>query len=241
VRTGVLTRRQLLASSLALGIPISAATPFQQAAGRRLRLGVLQSQVPFIDPYDIAGSRQRALSAYRVLIRRSLSEHGPLDWLVGGALPLSGPGPFSERVLGQLALSEHCEEVRAFARITTAHHLRLTLDVWWRGIDGRVARRLLTFHESGHWHTGKHASIQVCEGVALHKTGRYSSLSLADLSDECRSHARHGVRIATLYGPAAPPGASPAFFNGSALLGPDGSLITQTRTQREACFVAELV
>lgn len=236
----MLTRRQLLASSLALGMPITAATPFSRAAGRKLRLGVLQSQAPFIDLYDLAGSRQRALSAYRVLIRSSLAEHGRLDLLVGGELPLSGPGPFSEDVLEQLALSEQCAEVSAFERLAKAHQLRLTLDVWWRGIGGRVARRLLTFNESGHWHTFEHAAIQLLDGVALHATGRFSSPSLADLSDECRSHARHGVRIAALHGPAAPPGAVPAFFNGSALVGPDGLLIAQMRTQTETCLLAEL-
>ena len=194
-----------------------------------------------MDPHDIAGSRDRAFSAYHSLIRRSLDEHGSLDWLAGGAFPLSGPGPFPAPLLEQVALAEHCAEIQSLASLAKVHRLRLTLGAWWRATGIGVVPRLLLFDSGGQWQTLPPSEKSPFESVQLHMPASPgNSSSLAGLAARCRRQRRYGAWIEMMRGPAAPPGACPAMSGGSAIVGPDGGLIARASVSEESCLVAEV-
>ena len=237
----MLTRRQLLVSAAVLGLPVAAAARTSPDLSRgRLSLGLLQSREPFIDPQDIAGSRARAFNAYRVLIQRSLDQQGALDWLAGGAFPLSGPGPFPEPVLKQLALTDSCTEVASLAALARNCRLRLTLGAWWQETGTGAVPRLLVFDGSGQYRTQPPPGNRACDGMQLHMPAWAGVQSMAALAAQCRRQARYGVRIEMLRGPAAPPGARPAMSGGSAIIGPHGKLIAHAGPQAETCVTAEV-
>ena len=219
-------------------MPVAAAVPLPDEPRSSLRLGLLQSRQPFMDPYDIAGSRDRAFSAYRVLIRRSLEEQGPLHWLAGGAFPLSGPGPFPEPVLEQLALTERSAEVKWLKSFAKTHRLRLTLGGWWQDTGTGIANRLLMFDSRGQCRALPPYEHWASESVQLHMPAQFAIPSLSGFAANCGRLNRYGAWIETLQGPAAPPGA-PAMFGGSAIIGPDGGLLAQAGLQ-ESCLVAEV-
>jgi len=237
----VLTRRQLLGSVAALGMPVAAAMPFPVAPRGGQKLGLLQSREPFMDPHDIAGSRDRALSAYRLLIQCSLDEHGSVDWLAGGAFPLSGPGPFPAPLLEQVALAEDCAELQSLASLAMAHQLRLTLGAWWRETGIGVVPRLLSFNSGGQWQALLPPEKWPSESVQLQLPASPGNPSLlAGLAARCRRQHRYGALIEMMPGPAAPPGARPAMSGGSAIIGPDGGLIARASMSAECCLVAEV-
>jgi hypothetical protein len=220
-------------------MPVAAAIPLPVGPRSGLRLGLLQSRQPFMDVHDLAGSRDRAFSAYRVLIRGSLEEHGPLDWLAGGAFPLSGPGPFPEPVLQQLALTERSAEVKWLKSFARAHQLRLTLGGWWRETGTGIAYRQLMFDSRGQCRALQPSERWAPENLQLHMPAHRGIGSLSGFAAECGRRNRYGAWIEMLQGPAAPPGARPAMFHGSAIVGADGGLIARAGTQAETCLVAE--
>lgn len=238
----MLTRRQLLLSAAAIGIPVAASIPLPLAGEPRngLRFGLLQSRQPFMDPHDIAGSRERAFTAYRVLIRRSLEEHGPLDWIAGNAAPLSGPGPFSQPVLEKLALSEASTEVKWLKGFTEAHRMRLTLGGWWQGAGGGIAYRLLDFDNRGKCRALVPSERWVSEGVQLQMPAHCGTPSLSGFAAECGRLHHYGAWVEPLQGPAAPPGVPSVLLPASAVVGPDGQLIAHAGRQTESCLVVEV-
>lgn len=237
----MLTRRQLLVSAAAIGMPVAAAAvPFPDAPRDSLRLGLLQSWQPFMDPHDIAGSRERAFTAFRVLIRDSIAEQGSLDWLAGGAFPLSGPGPFPEPVLAQLALTPHSPETKWLKSFSKAHQVMLTLGGWWREAGTRIAYRQLMFNSFGQCQALQPSEHWAGERVQLRMPARCGTPSLSDFAAECGRLGQYGAWIETLSGPVAPPGAPPAMLRGSAVVAPDGGLIVHAGTQAESCLVANL-
>ena len=221
-------------------MPVAAAIPLADEPRRGLRLGLLQSRQPFMDPHDIVGSRDRAFSAYRVLIRCSLEEHGSLDWLAGGAFPLSGPGPFPEPVLEKLALSERSPEVKWLRSFAKAHRLRLTLGGWWREPGVGIGYRLLAFDSRGQYRALLPSKHRASENVRLHMPAHGGIRSLSGFAADCGRLHRYGAWIEMLSRPMVPPGARPVMFNGSAVVGPDGGLIAHAVTQAESCLVAEV-
>lgn len=234
----MLTRRQLLISAAVLGTPVAAlALPDKPGV---LRLGILQSRQPFVDANDIAGSRERAFAAYRVLVRRSLDEHGRLDWLAGGAFPLSGPGPFPRALLERLALTEHSAEVQWLKSLAKTHRLRFTLGGWWRDAEGAVEERLLTVDRHGEWRVSATAERGAPEQLQLHMPARHGMPSLSGFATECGRQRRYGAWIEMLQGPALPPGVRPPLLRGSAVVGPDGGLLAHAGMQTETCLVAEV-
>jgi len=89
----------------------------------------------------------RAFTALKLLLQRTLTEDGPLDWLATSALPLSGTVP--GRLIEKLALDEESDELLWLRRFAGRHALRVQLSAWYR--DGRVgpAPRLLQFEPDG--------------------------------------------------------------------------------------------
>lgn len=237
----MLTRRQLLVSAAAISMPVAgAAVAFPDAPRSSVRLGLLQSRQPFIDFNDIAGSRDRALTAYRVLIRNSLEEQGSLDWLAGGAFPLSGPGPFPQPILEQLALTQHSAEVKWLKSFAKTQRVKLTLGGWWRETGTGIAYRQLMFDSLGQCQALLPSEHWASESVQLHMPAHYGMASLSGFAAECGRLHRYGAWIEMLQGPEPPPGAPPAMFGGSAVVGPDGGLIAHAGTQAESCLVANL-
>jgi hypothetical protein len=219
----------------------AAAVAFPDEPRRSVRLGLLQSRQPFIDPHDIAGSRDRAFTAYRVLTQQSIEEHGPLDWLAGGAFPLSGPGPFPEPVLAQLALTQHSAEVAWLESFSKTHQVRLTLGGWWRGTGMGIAYRQLMFDSLGQCRALHPSKQWAAESVQLHMPAHCTTTpSLSGFAAECGRLHRYGAWIEMLSGPVAPPGAPPVRLRGSAIVAPDGGLIAHAGTQAESCLVANL-
>lgn len=237
----MLTRRQVLVSAALIGLPVAATLPFPAAARGSLTLGLLQSREPFMDPHDIAGSRDRAFSAYRSLIRRSLDEHGSLDWLAGGAFPLSGPGPFPATGLERVALSEGCPEMRSLSSLVKAHRLRLTLGAWWRDAGIGIVPRLLLFDSGGRWRVVPQPNDQAHASVLLQMPALPGNPSrLAGLAEQCRRQRRYGAWIEMLRGPVAPPGTPLATFGGSTIIGPDGRVTARASVSAESCLIAEV-
>jgi len=234
----VLTRRQLLISAAVLGTPVAAlALPDKPGV---LRLGILQSRQPFVDSNDIEGSRERAFAAYRVLVRRSLAEHGRLDWLAGGAFPLSGPGPFPQALLERLALTEHSAEVQWLKSLAQTHRLRLTLGGWWRDTTGGIEKRLLSFDSRGQCRALPTCGREVLERLQLHMPAQHGMPSLSGFAAECARQRRYGAWIEMLQGPELPPGVRPPLLRGSAVVAPDGGLLAHAGLQAESCLVAEV-
>ena len=222
-------------------MPVATTLACPAAPRGRLKLGLLQSREPFMDPHDIAGSRERALNAYRSLIRRSLDEHGSLDWLAGGAFALSGPGPFPPSLLEQLALGERCPEIQSLASVAQAHGLRLTLGAWWRDTGLGVLPRLLVFDSDGRWRALRPSPQWPPENVRLSMPASpISPASLQCLAATCRQQLRYGAWIETVRGPAHPPGAPLTMVNGSTIIGPDGRFIARASATAENCVVAEI-
>lgn len=237
----MITRRELLGSTALLALPAATALAFPAAPGGSLKLGLLQSREPFVDPYDIAGSRGRALDAYRLMIQRSLDEHGSLDWLAGGAFPLSGPGPFPETVLEHVALSEDCPEMRLLSSLAKAHRLRLTLGAWWRDAGIGIVPRLLLFDSGGRWRVLAQPDGRAHSSVLVHMPASPGNPSLIEgVADQCRRQFRFGMWVEMLRGPLAPPGTPPAMLGGSAIIGPDGGLLARASVSAESCLVAQL-
>ena len=236
----MLTRRQLLLSAAVISMPVAAAMSLPGERRGVLRLGLLQSRQPFMDPHDIAGSRERAFRAYRVLMRRSIEEHGRLDWLAGGAFPLSGPGPFPQPFLERLALTEHSAEVQWLKDFARTHRLRFTLGGWWRETGNGIAYRLLMFDDRGQHQALPPSQESVPEAVQLHMPAHCGIPSLSGFAAECRRRQRYGAWIEMLQGPVSPPGARPAMFRGSAVVSPDGALLAHADIQAESCLVAEV-
>ena len=236
----MLTRRQLLLSAAAISMPAAAAIALPGAPRSSVSLGLLQSRRPFMDPNDVTGSRERAFAAYRVLVRRSLAEQGRLDWLAGGAFPLSGPGPFPQPVLEQLALTPHSAEVKWLKSFAKAHQVSLTLGGWWRDTGTGIAHRQLMFDSAGQCRALPPSEYWAAEGVQLLTPVHPGMPSLSDFAAECSRLHRYGAWIEMLQGPVAPPGALPAMFSGSAVVGPDGGLIAHAGIQEESCLVAKL-
>ena len=235
------TRRQLLVSAAAVGIPVVAAGIPLPAGHRGLRLGLLQSQQPFIDLNDIAGSRERAFSAYSVLIRRSLEDKGPLDWLAGGAFPLSGAGPFPPSIMKQLALTEGSPEVQSFKSLAKTHRMKLTLGGWWRETGMGFAYRQLIFDGRGEFRALLPTQQSVSERVQLHLPTHRGSPSLRPgFARQCGHLHRYGAWIEMLQGPAAPPGAQPVMCGGTAIIDPNGELIARASAPTESCLVTDL-
>ena len=222
-------------------MPLAAAVPMPDAPRGRLRLGLLQSRQPFIDPYDIPGSRERAFSAYRVLIRRSLEEQGPLHWLAGGAFPLSGPGPFPAGVLEQLALTERSAEVswlRSFAR---RHRLRLTLGGWWQDTGTHVANRLLTVDSRGQCQVSRpneHGAGKDCGCKCQRRTASSRYCQVLPPSVAGSIAMAHGSKRFT--DPHCLRACARRSAHGSAIVGPDGALLAHAGVQTEGCLVAEI-
>lgn len=236
----MLTRRQLLVSSTVLGMPMATALALPDVSRKGLRLGLLQSREPFMDPQDIAGSRERAFSSYGVLIRRSFDEHPSLDWLAGAAFPLSGPGPFTRPALEQIALTESCAELKSLALLAKARRLKLTLGAWWKASDTSVVPRLLTFDSSGRWRVLPRTENRAFENLQLHLPAGCGSPSLAGFAEQCRQLNRYGARIEMLRGPTAPPGVRSATGTGSAVISPEGQLLAQADQSDECCLEAEV-
>ena len=222
-------------------MPVAAAIPLPVEPRSGLRLGLLQSRQPFVDAHDIAGSRDRSFSAYRVLVRRSLEEHGRLDWLAGGAFPLSGPGPFPEPILQQLALTQRSPEVKWLKSFSSRHQLKLTLGGWWRETGTGIVYRQLMFDSRGQCRALQPSRRWGSESLQLHMPAQRGIGSLSGFAAECGRLRHYGAWIEVQRGPAVPPGARPAMCQGSAVVGPDGGLIACADTQAETCLVAELV
>ncbi len=236
----MLTRRQLLLSAAVLGTSAGIALPLAAQPNGSLRLGLLQSRRPFVDPYDIAGSRARAFHAYRTLVRRSLNGRSDLDWLAGGAFPLSGPGPFPLPVLEQLALSEHSTEFQWLSKLARAQRISITLGVWWRDSHNHIAHRLLEFDRNGAGQALLPEEYFGAKGIQLHMPEVTSTPSLAALASQCGRLGLYGAWVEMPQGPVLPPGVPLAAVPGSAIIGPDGRLMAQADSQTEACLVAEL-
>lgn len=225
----MLTRRELLLSVGAIGLPLSV------AAHGATRLGALQSRAPFMDENDLCGARARAFAAYRVLLRRSVEQHGPFDWLAGGAFPLSGPGPF--RALERVALTKHSEEVRWLSSFARTHRLQLTLGAWWLEPGHEVAARLLIFDRDGGYRARPLYSTGAITGLHFQLPDRHEKPQ-GDLAAMCQQRRSYGVRIEMLAGPPAPPGAGPSISAGSFIVGPDGIVLAKADVHTEACLVA---
>jgi hypothetical protein len=235
----LITRRQLLGSTAVLALPAATALAFPAAPDSRLRLGLLQSREPFMDANDIAGSRARALEAYRLLIQRSLDKHGPIDWLAGGAFPLSGPGPFEARLLAGIALSAEFAEVRSLAALARENRLRLTLGAWWREPGIGVVPRLLFFERDGHWRVVLPNQQRPSARVHLRAPETPGTPpTLATFAEQCRRRQCHGAWTETLRGPAFPAGAPLPIRNGSAIIAPDGRAVARAGLTAESCLVA---
>lgn len=216
------------------------ALPLPGTQSRERKFGLLQSREPFIDPHDVVGSRDRALVAFRMFVERSLDEYGPLDWLAGGAFPLSGPGPFRQPLLQQVALSKDCPEMRSLASLATTHRVRLTLGAWWHDAGTGVAPRLIVF-DGGPWRVLRKPDQRASAGALLQMPASPGNSSLlTDLADQCRQQYRFGVRVETLRGPSTPPGAPTMVVGGSAIISPDGRSIARASPTAETCLVAEL-
>ena len=261
----MLTRRQLLVSAGLLGsasVSLAAALPLPRAAiGRNgLQLGLLQSAQPFIDTQDLAGSRQRAFTAFSLLLQRSADQHPQLDWLAAGALPLSGPGPFPPAVLAQLALDSHSAELAWLADFAGERRLRLTLGTWWRDSATVIKPKasniassalplpvsptpgLLLFEPDGGWQLLPASAAQQLgaeAGLQLHASARWRS-DAEQLASRCARLGLFGARIEPACTPAPPPGAHA--FNGgaTALYAPDGRLIAHADSRGETCVLGQL-
>lgn len=234
----MLTRRQLLLSAGALGLPMAAALPLPYAKNGGTRFGVLQSRAPFIDEQDLRGSRQRAFIAYRGLVRRSLEQHGPLDWLVGGAFPLNGPGPRSATVLEQLALSGDSPEIGWLASLAQSERLTLALGVWWRQPRVGVSQRLLVFEQDGQYRSLSSRPVTALEYLHL-EMPQSRGTPRFDLAALCLRKRTYGVRIESPTGPLLPPGARAVEFEGSLIIGPDGVVLASANPRIETCLVTE--
>ncbi len=224
----MLTRRELLLSVGAMALPLSV------AAHGATRLGILQSRSPFMDEHDLRGARARAFAAYRVLLRRSVEQHGPLDWLAGGAFPFSGPGPF--RALERVALTERSEEVRWLASFARNHGLQLSLGAWWSEPGQTVVPRLLIFDRDGGYEV-RHLHLTAAITGLHFELPQRREVSPGDLAAMCRQRRSCGVRIEMLSGPPAPPGAA-STSAGSFIVGPDGVVLAKADGHTEACLVA---
>lgn len=213
----MLTRRELLLLSGAFGLPMTAALSLPAASNGGLRLGVLQSRVPFIDERDLQGSRERAFDAFRTQLRRSVEPHDSLDWLAAGAFVLSAPGPLPAATVESLALTAQSAEVEWLASFARGHRLRLTLGAWWRESGSDIAPRLLVFESDGAWRSQSMRSIHVLDRVYLQMPAT-QCMSHAGLAAWCRRRRSCGVRIATVSGPDLPPGAREPASDGSAII-----------------------
>lgn len=235
----MLTRRELLLLSGAFGLPLTATLSLPAASNGGMRLGVLQSRAPFIDERDLRGSRERAFDAYRMLLRRSVQQHGSLDWLAGGAFVLSGPGPLPAATLEYLALTADSAEVEWLASFARDHGLRVTVGAWWREPGADVAPRLLVFESDGAWSSQSARSIQAFDRVNLQMQATRGT-SNADLAVLCRRQRSYGVRIATLIGPTSPPGARAPAFDRSTIIDANGDSVAFADPQTETCLVAAI-
>lgn len=225
----MLTRRELLLSMGAFGLPLAV------AAKGGTRFGVLQSRAPFIDINDVRGSRSRAFAAFRALLTRSVAQQGRLDWLFAGALPLSGSRAAVPP--DQLALDERREEVRWLAAFAREQQLNLALGAWWRAAGNPVQPRLLEFDNEGRLRVqALHASGEVA-GVCVERPQRLEARR-DGLAAMCRARRSFGVRVVTPGGPLAPPGAVPANDLCSCIVAPDGAVLAAAEPQAEACLVA---
>jgi len=225
----VLSRRELLLSVGAISLPMTV------TANGATRFGALQSRVPFMDEHDLRGARTRAFDAYRVLLRRSMEQRGPFDWLAGGAFPLSGAGPF--RSLEQVALTERSEEVQWFTSFARSHRLQLTLGAWWLKPGVEVTPRLLNFDRDGGFSVHSQCSTRSMSGLHLELPER-RDMPQGELTAMCRQRRSYGVRIEMLTGPPSPPGAKASTSGGSFIIGPDGKVLASVDGQTETCLVA---
>jgi hypothetical protein len=221
-------------------MPLAVALPVPETPRRQLRLGLLQSRVPFIDFRDVAGSRDRAFEAYRVLIRRSTQAQGALDWLAGGAFALSGRGPFPGPVLEQLALDRNSAEIKEFSSWARAQRLNLTFGAWWRDSGTAIAHRMISFDSSGSLRVSAATDHLLSEGIEMNVPAEYCGPSLKELAAQCRKRGSYGASVEMIYGPDIPPGACPAQSRGSAVIGPDGAVLAYADAVAETCLVADV-
>ena len=240
----MLTRRQLLVSAAVLGTPTALALPVSGERHHRHRMvGLLQNQRPFVDEHDIVGSKARAYIAFRVLLERSLKDNPEIDWVLGSAFPLTGPGPFPKGMLGQLALFDGAEEIRWLKSLAHDHAVSLSFGAWWRTADGRVTQQLLSFAPDGHFqaHRPGHPPVQfIAAPESIRVPEPHRRQTFAKFAAECGHRCEYGAWVEDLRYPTTLPDVPRGQGPVSALIGPDGQPIVVTESTRESCLVASL-
>jgi hypothetical protein len=225
------TRRDVLLAGTVLGAgasaaPLVAALP-RPATLRRadlLRVGLLQSVVPFIDPLDLPGSRARAFAALRLLLERSLEQYGDLDWLAAGAFALGHAQVTTPASLPALALEPHSDEIRALRLLASRHGVQLSLGAAWRMRGGAIAPHLLLVDRDG----------------ALQTQRLRPGPSAAGMAVACARRGLPGAWIAPARDPALPPPLRSIVGGDTVLLDAASTVIAAAATQAETCVVGDL-
>lgn len=225
------TRREVLLTGTVLGAgagaaPLVAALPRPAAlrSAGKLRVGLLQSAAPFIDPLDLPGSRARAFAALQLLLERSLGHHGDLDWLAAGAFALGQQQMWTQEARAALALQPDSDEIRALQRLASRHRVQLSLGAAWRMRGGAIAPHLLLVDPSGAVRT------------QLLRTGT----AAAEMAAACARIGLPGAWIAPARDPALPPPLQAVVGGDTMLLDGTGAVIAAAATQAETCVVGDV-
>lgn len=230
----MVNRREVLLAGTLLGagaVPVVAALP-RPAVPRhpgRMRVGLLQSVAPFIDPEDLAGSRVRAFAALQCLLERSAESCTGLDWLAAGAFALGHDRVVSPAARAALALTPGAPEIGALRQFAVRHRLQVTVGAAWRARRSPAALHLLLI--DAHGELSAHA-LQEREGTGCDAD--------AGLAHACARLGLPGAWLAPARDPALAP-TLPAITGGdTALLGGDGRVIAAAATQAETCVVGDV-
>ena len=232
-------RRQFLLAGSALGLPLASVLPLPAVGNHRLRLGLLQVREPFVDQRDPKGSRQRAFSALQALLRRSLVDRGPLDWVATSAFPLSGPlaGEWIEDYL----LTADSDEIWWLREFANQHAMRISVTAWYRADRRDTAPALLDIGTDGcivcrpmrdEFRAGANHGIALDTGL---RPGRDTALA-----DCCRRFGLYGAGIATCRGPSPPPGAPAGHCSTTRFIDPSGRVRAQLPPGEPGCLVVSL-
>jgi hypothetical protein len=230
----MLTRRDVLLAGTVLGagaVPAVAALPQPHAphhAGR-LRVGLLQSAVPFIDTADLAGSRVRAFAALQLLLERSVEYSPGLDWLAAGAFALGHDRVASPAARAALALTPEAPEIRALRQFALRHRLQVTIGAAWQPRRSAASLHLLRIDAQG--------------GLSAHALQEQAgSVCAADagLADACARLGLPGAWLAPARDPALAPTLTAIIGGDTALLGRDGRVLAAAATQAETCVVGDV-
>jgi hypothetical protein len=235
----MLSRRRFLLAGSAFGLPLTAVLPVPAGTAETVRLGLLQLREPFIDYADPAGSRARALEAFRSLLRRTLAEQGPLDWVATPAFPLTGP--LAGAPIRNFALTADSEELRWLRRFTARHALRISLSAWYRDGGRSPAPALLVIEPDG---SAAARPLQTGPWLVrsrrmMLETGVRAGGETA-LADRCRELGLYGAGIAACRGPAPPPGAPARQLGQTRFIAPTGRVRAQLPPGEEGCLAVAL-